>query len=137
MIFLISMFTIIEWLCLCLFVLRPFINISQSVFFNDFHWLSEFKVINSKWLIKIIDHEKCNNFSFQWLISCVFYSFYPMNVLIRENYHQIFFNIKGSKRNYLIRITQSLIVWAILMSTLFLLIRVIRDIIRSRGSFKF
>jgi len=85
----------------------------------------------------VIDHKQSNNLPLERNVSVISDPLHFVNILVRENNHKILFDIKRTKRDYLLRITQISVVRAVTMSALLLIMTIRRSIIISYCSLEF
>jgi len=131
------MFTIIERLSVCLLVFRALVHILQTMALYFWKWRCQRDIIQSVWLVDVINHKQSNDLPFERGISVVSDPLHFMNILIWENNHKILLDIKWTKRDQLRRVTQISVVRAITMSALCLISAIRRSIIISNCSFEF
>jgi len=98
------MLAVIKFLSLSLLILRPLKHIFQSITLDLLHSRCEFNILYCKRLLFMIHNKQSNYFSFEWNIAIIRNPFNFVDILIRENNHKIFFDLKFPKRNQLIRI---------------------------------
>ena len=131
------MFTIIELLCVCLLVFRAFVHILQTMALYFWKWCCQLNIIQCERLVDVINHKQSNDLPLERNVSVISDPLHFVNILVRENNHKILFDIKWTKRDYLLRITQISVVRAVTMSALRLITTIRRSIIISYCSLEF
>jgi len=88
------MFTIIEFLSVCLLVFRALIHILQPMLLYFLKWCCQRDIIKSVWLVDVVDHKQSNNLPLERNVSVISDPLHFVNILVRENNHKILFDIK-------------------------------------------
>ena len=104
------MLTKVEGLRLGLLVLRPLEHVLDSEVFEHLGWFRELDVVYREGLFAVVYDEQGDYLAAQHLVRRVFEPLDAVDVLVREDDHQVLLQVKVPERNQLLLIAQVIVV---------------------------